>query len=192
MTGLRPQSIGVYDLSTHFRDAAPDVVTFSQYFKRNGYLAEGLGKIYHTGHGNRDDVDSWSSRSWRPKASAYVLEKSLAMRKRDAKGRLRGPATESADVPDETYADGLIAEEAVRRLEGFKKRTDQPFFLAVGFLKPSCPLSPPNATGTCMTNASCRCHRSTSRRRMRPATHGPRLVNCETTATCRRRARSTK
>ncbi|WP_199773853.1 sulfatase [Stieleria maiorica] len=143
MTGLRPPTIGVYDLPTHFRDAAPDVVTFSQHFKRNGYLAEGLGKIYHTGHGNRDDVDSWSTRSWRPKASAYVLEKNLAMRKPDAKGKVRGPATESAEVPDDTYADGLIAEEAVRRLETYTKRTDQPFFLAVGFLKPHLPFVAP-------------------------------------------------
>ncbi|QDV45648.1 Choline-sulfatase [Stieleria neptunia] len=143
MTGLRPQTIGVYDLSTHFRDAAPDAITVSQHFQRNGYLAEGLGKIYHTGHGNRDDADSWSVPSWRPKAPAYVLETNLAMRKRDAKGRMRGPATESADVSDGTYADGLIAEEAVHRLEVYQQQSDQPFFLAVGFLKPHLPFIAP-------------------------------------------------
>ena len=47
----------------------------------------------------------------------------------------RGAATESADLPDETYSDGLIAAEAIRRMQAAKNE-QQPFFLAVGFLKP--------------------------------------------------------
>ena len=58
MTGLRPDTLRIWDLSTHFRDNVPDVVTVSQQFKQHGYHAERLGKIYHTGHGNRDDVHS--------------------------------------------------------------------------------------------------------------------------------------
>lgn len=143
MTGLRPQSIGVYDLPTHFRLAAPDVVTFSQYFKQHGYQAEGIGKIYHTGHGNHDDAFSWSVKSWRPKAPAYVAEDNLANIRRDSKGKRRGPATESADVGDETYADGQIAQEAVERLARFAKSPDEPFFFAVGFLKPHLPFVAP-------------------------------------------------
>lgn len=143
MTGLRPQTIGVYDLPTHFRLAAPDAVTLSQHFKHHGYHAAGLGKIYHTGHGNKDDADSWSVPSWRPKASQYALEQSLAMRKPDSKGKIRGPATESADVPDDQYGDGLIAEEAIQRLKGYREKPQQPFFLAVGFLKPHLPFVAP-------------------------------------------------
>lgn len=143
MTGLRPQTIGVYDLATHFRMAAPDVVTVSEYFQQNGYHAAGLGKIYHTGHGNKDDKQSWSEPSWRPKAKQYADPANLAKMKPDAKGKVRGPATESADVSDETYSDGLIAAEAINRLKSFKQSPDQPFFLAVGFLKPHLPFVAP-------------------------------------------------
>ena len=94
MTGLRPQTIGVYDLPTHFRLAAPDAVTLSQYFMNHGYHAAGLGKIYHTGHGNKDDKLSWSVPSWRPKAPSYVDEENLAAIRPDTKGKKRGPATE--------------------------------------------------------------------------------------------------
>jgi len=143
MTGLRPQTIGVYDLPTHFRLAAPDAVTLSQYFLQHGYHAAGLGKIYHTGHGNKDDKRSWSTDSWRPKAASYVDKHNVAAMRPDSRGRMRGPATESADVSDETYADGLIAAEAVKRLESYKAKPDQPFFLAVGFLKPHLPFIAP-------------------------------------------------
>jgi len=143
MTGLRPQTIGVYDLPTHFRFAAPDAVTFSQHFKNAGYHAAGLGKIYRVGHGNIDDAESWSVPSWKPKTASYVLPESVQNIKPDANGKKRGPATEAADVSDETYADGLVAEEAVNRLKAAAENPDQPFFLAVGFLKPHLPFVAP-------------------------------------------------
>ncbi len=143
MTGLLPQTIGVYDLSTHFRDAAPDVVTVGEHFQRFGYQVQGLGKIYHTGHGNHDDKQTWTVPSWRPKGSQYVHPDSLANRVKDSRGRLRGPATEAADVPDDTYSDGKIADEAVRRLQQSASSPGQPFFLAVGFLKPHLPFIAP-------------------------------------------------
>ena len=52
MTGLRPDTIGVYNLETNFRAAVPNAVTLSQAFMRAGYTASALGKIYHQGHGN--------------------------------------------------------------------------------------------------------------------------------------------
>jgi iduronate 2-sulfatase len=143
MTGLRPQTIGVYDLETHFRKAAPDAVTFSQHFVRNGYVAQGLGKIYHVGHGNVDDKQSWSVPSWRPRKPGYVLESSLDSIVTDKNGKKRGPATESADVPDDSYADGAVADEAIKRLQSLSKSPDQPFFLAVGFMKPHLPFVAP-------------------------------------------------
>jgi iduronate 2-sulfatase len=143
MTGLRPQTIGIYDLGTHFRLAVPDAITFSQYFIQHGYHAEGLGKIFHTGHGNIDDQASWSVPSWRASAETYALPANVAAIKPDAKGKKRGPATEAADVPDDTYDDGRVADEAIKRLQQAAAKPEQPFFLAVGFVKPHLPFVAP-------------------------------------------------
>jgi len=55
----------------------------------------------------------------------------------------RGAAFESADVPDTAYPDGKIADEAIRRLRAAKNQPTEPFFLAVGFLKPHLPFCAP-------------------------------------------------
>jgi iduronate 2-sulfatase len=60
LTGRRPTSMGIYDLGTNFRKAAPDAVTLAQHFKQHGYRTEALGKIFHVGHGNHEDAASWS------------------------------------------------------------------------------------------------------------------------------------
>jgi len=142
MASLRPQTLGIYDLPTHFRKAAPDAVTVGQYFKRHGYRTEGLGKIFHTGHGNIDDADSWSVPSWRPKGGGYALPASTEGA-RESKTGVRGAAYESADVPDNQYSDGMIADEAIERLRAAKAKAGEPFFLAVGFLKPHLPFVAP-------------------------------------------------
>ncbi len=142
MTSLRPQTLGIYDLPTHFRKAAPDAVTVGQYFKRHGYRTEGLGKIFHVGHGNIDDADSWSVPSWRPKGGGYALKESIEGA-RDSKLGPRGAAYESADVADNQYGDGMIADEAIERLRAAKAKAGDPFFLAVGFLKPHLPFVAP-------------------------------------------------
>ncbi|HVY91834.1 MAG TPA: sulfatase-like hydrolase/transferase, partial [Bryobacteraceae bacterium] len=50
MTGLAPDTTKVWDLTTHFRKALPDVVTLPQVFQRNGYFTARAGKIYHYGN----------------------------------------------------------------------------------------------------------------------------------------------
>jgi iduronate 2-sulfatase len=134
LTGLRPERIGVYDLGTFFRRAVPEAVTLPQRFKQAGYCVAGLGKIYHPYHGNSDDLASWSEPSWHPRGGLF------------ARGLPEGaprPITEAADVADNVYGDGMIADEAVRRLRRAAENPDAPFFLAVGFLKPHLPFAAP-------------------------------------------------
>jgi iduronate 2-sulfatase len=142
LTGLRPQTLGIYDLGTNFRLSRPDAVTLTQTFMKSGYRAEGLGKILHVGHGNHEDAASWSVEPWKPKGPQYVLKESTATL-RDGNNGARGAATESANVPDDTYGDGKIAGEAIQRLQAAKQNADTPFFLAVGFLKPHLPFVAP-------------------------------------------------
>jgi iduronate 2-sulfatase len=142
MTGLRPQTIGIYDLPTHFRKAVPEAVTVAQHFRQQGYRTEALGKIMHKGHGNIEDAPSWTVPHWVPKASTYALPESTAD-KREGRNGPRGTGTELAEVADDFYADGQTALEAVRRLEAAAQKPTEPFFLAVGFIRPHLPFVAP-------------------------------------------------
>ncbi|MBX3450855.1 MAG: sulfatase [Planctomycetaceae bacterium] len=152
LTGLRPDTTRVYDLETHFRKTIPDVVTLPQRFQQAGYHTVGMGKIYH---GGLDDPASWSE-PWstvnRPAyASAESMER-IRLKQQQAKAKglkgkaasraARGPVLEAGDVEDNFYTDGALAEKAVARMEQLAGG-DQPFFLAVGFLKPHLPFIAP-------------------------------------------------
>jgi iduronate 2-sulfatase len=137
MTSLRPQTLGIYDLPTHFRKGAPDAITLPQHFLKNGYYTEAMGKILHVGHGNIEDAASWSIPAWKPKAPGYAKKQKFV----DSPNGDRGASTESADVPDDFYGDGKLALHAVKRLHELKDKG--PFFMAVGFIKPHLPFIAP-------------------------------------------------
>ncbi len=146
MTGLRPQTLGVYDLATYFRLARPDAVTLGQHFQTHGYETASLGKIFHTGHSNSDDAASWTVPSFRPRVPQYAIDENgpqESVKGKKGSDRPRGLPTECADVDDDQYADGQIAAEAVRRLAAAAE-SGKRFFLAVGFLKPHLPFIAPS------------------------------------------------
>jgi arylsulfatase A-like enzyme len=112
-----------------------------------------LGKIYHIGY---NDPPSWSVPWTNPKSEAYATpeNKALVRKKRQkaiAEGKNedqlhaagKGPAYESADVPDNTFHDGALADMAVTALRNLKQK-NQPFFLAVGFIRPHLPFVSPS------------------------------------------------
>lgn len=142
MTGLRPDTIGIYDLETNFRKAVPNAVTIPQAFMKAGYKTSALGKIMHVGHGNTEDAASWSTPHWKPKGTPYALAENIKIHDQLEKTE-RGPATESADVPDNFYGDGKTAIETIKRLEQFKKSPQQPFFVAFGLTRPHLPFVAP-------------------------------------------------
>lgn len=167
LTGLRPDTTGIYNLETHFRRTTPSAVTLPQYFKQNGYHSQGFSKIYH---GGLDDPQSWSVPHWAPNLRNYAKPETLAaiekrrqeMRaqgkritgqvvERDTKTgtvlqvkraavQVKGPAWENPDVPDNALNDGATADRAIQALRQVK---DKPFFMAVGFLKPHLPFVAP-------------------------------------------------
>ena len=155
MLGSRPTSIGSYSLGYHFRRTLPNAVTFTQHFMKHGYRAEGIGKIYHTGHGNKDDEKSWSA-PWKSEPVVeYLLPESTdggkltreeAYFTNQMLGKIhslpRGAVIEIADVSDNAYADGRTADEGIKRLQAAKLR-DMPFFLILGFAKPHLPFTAP-------------------------------------------------
>jgi iduronate 2-sulfatase len=155
MLGSRSTSLGIYDLSVNFRKAVPDAITMPQWFMKHGYRAEAVGKILHTGHGNVDDAASWSV----PTVPFHVVEylkpestdggkltREEAYFGNKELGRIhqlpKGAAWENAEVADNAYSDGKIADEIILRLRGAKER-GTPFFIACGFTKPHLPFTAP-------------------------------------------------
>src|SRR5690606_31582828 len=122
---------------THFRQKRPDVVTLPQWFKAHGYETRGYGKIYHGSPSTSDPV-SWSVPAEDEfadgSAAKYVLPQNIDFDHPDRFAKF--DSYECADVPDEAYLDGRVADKAVRALQELK---DRPFFLAVGIRKPHLP-----------------------------------------------------
>src|SRR5690625_4472301 len=155
MLGSRSTSTGIYDFGRDFRDFYPDATVMPQYFKRHGYHAESMGKVYHIGHGTYNDTASWSIPHYKDKVIEYndpastggklTREEALFANKSwDYAGSLpRGAAWESPKVADTAYADGRVANHAVERLRVLKQESDKPFFMAVGFARPHMPFSVP-------------------------------------------------
>ena len=138
MTGLRPDEIKVWTLKPHFREEKPDVVTLPQFYKKRGYAAREVGKIYHDGAYHKDPV-SWSGTSYynvtqNGKGYKYNLPENCIPK------RSKAAATESANVSDTAYIDGKVCEAAIKVMNEIK---DSAFFLAVGFRRPHLPFSSP-------------------------------------------------
>ena len=141
-TGLRPTRDRFRNYLTRVEEDAPDVVPLHAHFKNAGYRTASLGKVLH--HKN-DSPAGWTDPPWRPQAPTYALPDSFAAaEKAEAAGTRakRGPPVEAADVPDDFYADGKIAAEAADRLRNYAE-SGEPFFLAVGFMKPHLPFVAP-------------------------------------------------
>ena len=142
LTGRRPDTLRVWNLPTHFRETRPDVVTLPQHFKRHGYFARNIGKIFHNWRTRiQGDPDSWSVPAELHFAShasdVAVLDGGTA-----PPNVALAKGAEARDVPDEAYFDGRVAARAVEALREASRRTE-PFFLAVGFWKPHTPFNPP-------------------------------------------------
>ncbi|TWT95116.1 Choline-sulfatase [Neorhodopirellula pilleata] len=160
MLGSHSTSTGLYGLGSKLRESIPDAVTLPQHFaKHGGYRTESLGKVFHIGHGNEGDPESFSVPHFKEKVIEYVdpestpggkLTREEAFFTNQQLGAInslpRGAAYESPDVADESYADGRVARETVERLRAAKKRRDSdgtPFLIAAGFARPHLPFSAP-------------------------------------------------
>ncbi|MFA5858564.1 MAG: sulfatase [Elusimicrobiota bacterium] len=148
LTGKRPDTTKIYDLTTHFRKTIPDTITLPENFKNHGYYTVGIGKVYHL-----NDKQSWDEYI-KTTSITYALPENENYRKdkiQEAKDKgLKGDkirtdaersyAWEAADVDDNKYHDGQITDKAVEKLREIKNKR---FFFAVGYHKPHLPFCCP-------------------------------------------------
>lgn len=159
LTGLRPASAAhlsneaFVNLLPRTEGERPE--SFPHLFRRAGYHTAAIGKISHypdgrvytyagEGDGRLEMPFSWDEvegpiGKWGTAWNAFFGYADGTNRN---SGRELSPPYERADVPDDAYPDGLIAEAAVRKLRELRER-DQPFLLAVGFFKPHLPFNAP-------------------------------------------------
>ena len=145
LTGLRCEQTGVVGNQQFFRDALPDVVTWPQMLRQNGWTTHSFGKIFHTantGEGNREtwlDIGkSWDKAVTTPPTSI------------GAKGNIRNltggklPWCEVGimDGPEEEQPDAQTATAAIRSLEELSA-SGKPWMVAAGFHRPHDPFHAP-------------------------------------------------
>lgn len=143
LTGVRPLRDRFVDYATWADRDLPGALTLPQHFRRQGYITHSCGKVFH--HLPDAAGRSWSDEPWAASGIAgswrnYILPENIA---RDVSNQQRGPAFERADVADNAYRDGKIADHAVKQLSRLADQED-PFFLAVGFVKPHLPFNAPS------------------------------------------------
>lgn len=157
LTGLRPDTTRVYFNPTKPQDLLrvrfPDLVTLPQHFRNHGYITHPLHKVFDgrtvdAGH----DRASWSMPygPWemapgeKPAPGGYQDPATKArLAELAAQGKPAvGPATEACDIADNAYHDGGVAFTAAKCILEFAQQA-QPFFLAVGFVKPHLPFIAP-------------------------------------------------
>ena len=127
LTGRRPDTNHVWIISAdEYWRSITNATTIPQYFKENGYISAGMGKIFHPGapSGNDDVPYSWSVPYFHAPSDNAPNHTSWY----------------SFDTDDSNLWDGKIASYAITTLKEIEqnrsKGDERPFFLAVGFHKP--------------------------------------------------------
>jgi len=144
LTGMRPTRERFVGFAAWAQEDAPGAVTLPEHFKRHGYTTLSNGKVFH--HTDDTQERSWSGEPWFPVKPRkpglwrnYAIESNWELA-RSKNGK--GPAWECADVADNAYFDGQIADRAIDDLNELDK-ADNPWFIAVGFVKPHLPFNAP-------------------------------------------------
>jgi iduronate 2-sulfatase len=151
LSGYYPHATGVFGYTSP-RPVIGNRATWPQHFKNAGYYTARVGKIYHMGvpggieqgGDGADDPASWTERfnspgpEWKAPGTGETLEGNP-----DGKKPVVGGNTfvvVEADGDDLVHADGKTAVKAVELIEQHAK---EPFFLAVGFVRPHVPFVAP-------------------------------------------------
>ena len=152
LTGYYPNATQTFGYVSGRENIGDERVTWPQLFKNNGYYTARVSKIYHMGvpidielgSDGKDDEASWTERfnsqgpEWTAKGEGELVQGNP-----DGSKPIRGGNVMTivkADGDDELHSDGKTAAKAS---ELIRKHKDEPFFLAVGFVRPHVPFVAP-------------------------------------------------
>lgn len=147
LTGLYPNSTGIFANSQVFRQTIPSQTSLPQAFRNRGWFAARVGKLYHynvpgsIGTEGHDDPASWEIQI-NPAGVDHTEEEPniYSLSPGNFGATLSWYASPKGDGE---HTDGKVAAEAEWLLERCAKQRDRPFFLAVGFFRPHTPFVAP-------------------------------------------------
>ncbi len=154
MSGYYPNATTTFGYVSGRKNIGDERKTWSQLFKDNGYYTARVSKIYHMGvpidiekgTDGKDDPASWNEKynsqgpEWKAKGEAELVQGNP-----DGKIERKGGNVMTivkGDEGDLFHSDGKTAQKAAELL---KQHKNEPFFLAVGFVRPHVPFVAPKA-----------------------------------------------
>lgn len=145
MTGLRPSTTGIYGMIDDNKiksdnPATEDIIFLPEFFKNHGYHTMGIGKLFHH-HAPDGLFDESGGRypGFGPKPEERFVWDGIGTSDPEKYGRT---STDWGAYPE---ADSLMPDHhsASWTIERLNRDYEQPFFLAVGFLRPHVPFYVP-------------------------------------------------
>lgn len=152
MFGYYPHTTQTYGYSSGRENVGTNRDSWAQLFKKNGYYTARVSKIFHmgvpidieTGSNGADDEASWTERfnsqgpEWKAEGKAELVQNNPY----DSIERKGGNVMTivQSTLTDLEHSDGKTAEKAIDLI---KKHKDEPFFLAVGLVRPHVPFVAP-------------------------------------------------
>jgi uncharacterized sulfatase len=133
LSGKRADTTGIVDNVTPTRTVLGATVMLPQFFRQHGWLAQKVGKIFHTGD-EFEDPPSWDLDVRETKEAKHPLEAQVVRQ-----DKFGGVVLNSDDA--DTW-DGKVARKSVELLEK-AAREGKPFYLAAGFRRPHTPYIAP-------------------------------------------------
>ncbi len=152
MFGYYPTATQTYGYVSGRKNVGNEKKSMAQYFKEYGYYSARVSKIYHMGvpgdiekgSNGTDDEASWTERfnsqgpEWKAGGEGELVQGNPDGSKPKAGGNKM--TIVKADGDDMVHSDGKTADKACELL---LKHKDEPFFLAVGFVRPHVPFVAP-------------------------------------------------
>ena len=156
LSGYYPHATGVFGYVSGRAAIGPDRATWPQHFKDHGYHTARVSKIFHMGvpgdiekgSNGTDDPASWTERfnspgpEWKAPGEGETLEGNPDGKKPVVGGNTFVVVVANGD--DLVHSDGKTAAKACELIRE-RAKAREPFFLAVGFVRPHVPFVAPES-----------------------------------------------